>query len=270
MRASGGGVEAQHAVVLTKAPLGGFASYSGEKQGTHNWMAALASSSIIYVLLAVAAVAVGTTAKTVMQEKTVEVTFVEKVMIEPPPPPPPLPEVKPAPPPAAAAPVVRPDQKIRKLDKPPPPKELVAPKEMPQEAPKEADPSLDKGIAVFGEGEGDPAGLEGGQAGGVAGGMVGGAIALPEDANPPVPDKGNPIPDYPADARVAGKTGTVILKVVILADGSVADVQLMRGDEPFASSAIKAVKGWKYAPARHKGQPITVYRIIQIPFKLNV
>jgi protein TonB len=268
MRTSGGGATAE--VRTSPASFGGFASYSGEKDGAHNWMAALASSSVIYVLLAVAAVAIGTTAKTVMREKPVEVTFVEKVLIEPPPPPPPMPEVKPAPPPAAAAPVVRPDQKIRKLDKPPPPKEMVAPKEMPKEAPKEADPSLDKGVAVYGEGEGDPAGLEGGQAGGVAGGMVGGAIALPEDANPPVPDRGNPVPDYPAEARSAGKTGTVILKVVILADGSVADVTLMRGDEPFASSAIKAVKGWKYAPARHKGQPITVYRIIQIPFKLNV
>jgi AhpD family alkylhydroperoxidase len=35
-------------------------------------------------------------------------------------------------------------------------------------------------------------------------------------------------------------------------------------------SAVKAVKQWKYEPAKYKGQPITVYRIIQIPFKLNV
>ena len=46
------------------------------------------------------------------------------------------------------APVVRPDQKVRKLDKPPPPKEMVAPKAMPQDAPREADPSKDKGVAV--------------------------------------------------------------------------------------------------------------------------
>lgn len=261
-------MDAQHS--MTRPSFGTFASYGGDDRGPHHWIAALASSSAIYVVIALAAVAIGTTAKQVMREKPVEVTFVEKIAIEPPPPPPPAPEIEPAPPPAAAAPVVRPDQKIRKLEKPPPPKELLAPKEMPQEAPKEVDASLDKGVAVFGEGEGDPAGLEGGQAGGVVGGMVGGAIALPENANPPVPDQRNPIPDYPAEARAAGKTGMVILKVVILADGSVADVQLMRGDEPFASSAIKAVRGWKYTPARHKGQPITVYRIIQIPFKLNV
>lgn len=254
-----------------KSAFGGFASYSGEEHGTHNWLAALASSSVIYVLLAVAAIVIGRTAQKIVQEKPVDVTFVEKVAIEPPPPPPPpIVEAKPAPPPAAAAPVIPKDMKVRKLDKPPPPKELLAPKEMPQDAPKEADPSLDKGVAVYGEGEGDPAGLEGGQAGGVAGGIVGGAIALPEDADPPVPDKANPVPEYPTEARASGKTGMVILKVVILADGSVGDVQLMRGDEPFASSAMKAVKGWKYKPAYFKGQPITVYRIIQIPFKLTV
>jgi protein TonB len=221
------------------------------------------------VAIAIAALTIGTATKKVVVDKTLDVTFVETVIKEPPPPPPPPPKVQ-ALPPAAAAPVVRPDQKIRKLDKPPPPKELVAPKEMPLAAPKEADPSEDKGVAVYGEGQGDPAGLEGGMAGGVAGGMVGGAIALPEDAVPPKPLGSNTPPPYPQEARAAGKTGTVILKVVILADGKVADVQVMRGDEPFASEAVKAVKGWKYEPARFKGQAITVYRIIQIPFKLTV
>jgi TonB family protein len=106
--------------------------------------------------------------------------------------------------------------------------------------------------------------------GGVVGGQVGGAIALPEDASPPVPSKGNAIPPYPQEARAAGRTGTVVLKVVILADGSVADVQVIRGEEPFVTAAVQAVKNWKYEPARFKGQPITVYRIIQLPFKLTV
>jgi len=178
-------------------------------------------------------------------------------------------EVKPQAP-AAMAPVVRPDQKVRKLEKPPPPKEMVAPKAMPKEAPREADPSEDKGVAVFGEGKGDAAGLEGGVAqGGTLGGQVGGAIALPEDAIPPQPAKTNAVPPYPQEARASGKTGMVILKVVILADGTVANVQVLRGDEPFVSAALETVKRWKYEPARFKGQPISVYRIIQIPFKLT-
>jgi protein TonB len=252
------------------ATFGGFGSYGSEDPG-RSWLAAVFASSAIYAAIAVVVVMLGTVTKRAVIDKQVDVTFVEKIVKEaPPPPPPPAPEVKPQAP-AAAAPVVRPDQKIRKLEAPPKPKEMIAPKEMPKEAPREADPSEDKGVAVYGEvGKGDPAGLEGGVAGGVVGGQVGGAIALPEDGLPPVPNKANSIPPYPQEARSAGKTGTVILKIVILADGSVADVKVVRGEEPFVSAAVQTVKTWKYDPARFKGQPITVYRIIQIPFKLNV
>jgi protein TonB len=227
-------------------------------------------SAAIYLALAVAVVTLGSAAKKVAKAVSVDVKFVEKVVNEPPPPPQPVVELKPQAP-AAAAPVVRPDQKIRHLDKPPPPKEMVAPKAMPENAPREADPSEDKGVAVYGEdGKGDPAGLEGGVTqGGVVGGQVGGAIALPEDAIAPMPAKTNAIPPYPQEARDAGRTGMVILKLIVLADGSVGNVQVLRGEEPFVSAALSTVKQWKYEPARYKGQAITVYRIVQIPFKLT-
>jgi protein TonB len=241
-----------------------FGAYVGAERTPSQWLASLTASSAIYIGLAIMVIAIGSTSE-VVREKVVDLKFVEKILQEPPPPPPPIVETKPEPPPAAA-PVVRPDQKIRKLDKPLPPKELVAPKDMPTEAPKEADPSEDKGIAVYGDGKGDPAGLEGGVAGLNAGAS---AIALPEDADPPLPADGNRVPTYPQEARAAGKTGMVVLKVVILADGRVADVQVLRGEEPFVSAALAAVKTWKYTPAQYKGHPITVYRIIQIPFKLT-
>jgi len=244
-----------------------FGAYDAPAQSASQWLASITASSAIYVGLAILAFLIGSVTKEIVREKATDITFVEKVIQEPPPPPPPPIEVKREPPPAAA-PVVRPDQKIRKLDKPPPPKELVAPKDMPVEKPAEADPSQDKGIAVYGEGEGDPAGFEGGSAGGVAGGQVG-AIALPEDAVAPTPDDANQIPPYPKEARAEGRTGTVVLKVIIRADGVVTEVQVMRGDEPFVSAAVATVKTWKYKPALYKGQPITVYRIIQIPFKLT-
>jgi TonB family protein len=255
--------------------FGRFGSYGDDGGGDRNWLAASLTSVLVYAGVAAAVMVLGTaTKRAILDEKKVDVTFVEKVVVEPPPPPPP-PVAAPKPPepvvkPAAAAPVVRPDMKVRKLDKAPPPKEMVAPKAMPKAPPKEVDPSLDKGVAVVGEGTGDPAGLEGGLAnGGVAGGIVGGAIALPENAVPPKPLKSNPIPQYPQQARAAGKTATVILKVVVLADGSVADAQVMRGDEPFASEALKTVKKWRYEPAMYKGQAITVYRVVRIPFKLR-
>jgi protein TonB len=249
----------------------GFAGYGQGDETPRSWFGAVTASGLIYVGIAVAALLIGTATKEIVQEKQVDVTFVEKVVKEePPPPPPPAPKLEEKKPPPAAAPVIPKDMKVVKLDKPPPPKELVAPKEMPLDKPAEADPSQDKGIAVYGEpGDGDPAGLEGGSAGGVAGGSVG-AIALPEDAEPPKPLSGNAPPPYPQEAKASGKTGTVILKVIVRADGSVADVQVMRGDEPFASAAVAAVKAWKYEPARVQGQAITVYHVVKIPFKLTV
>ncbi len=264
---------------MAAAPAGLVFGGYGERP-RRRWLAAGAASSLIYAALGAALVTLGGATKHLVEEKKVDLTFVERTL-KPEPPPPPVVAPEPPPPaapepvpqaPAAAAPVVRPDQKIRKLDQPPAPKPMVAPREMPQAAPREADPSEDRGVAVYGEpGQGDPAGLEGGVAkGGVVGGQVGGAIALPESATPPVPLAANAPPPYPQEARAVGRTGTVVLKVVILADGSVGDVQVMRGEEPFVGAAVAAVKKWKYEPARHQGQAITVYRVIQIPFKLTV
>src|SRR5262245_38888025 len=163
-------------------PAFSFGGY-GDPVGTgRSWFASLTASAAIYVGIAVAVVLLGSASQKLVKKKPVDITFVEKVAEAPPPPPPPV-EIKQPEAAPAAAPVVRPDQKIRKLDKPPPPKELVAPKDMPQNVPQEADPSQDKGIAVYGEGKGDPAGLEGG----TAGANATAAVALPDDADPPLP-----------------------------------------------------------------------------------
>jgi protein TonB len=267
--------------------FGSFTHY-GESEEKSSWLGSLAASSAIYVLIGLLVLSIPVTQHVIERAKPVEVKFVEKVLRTPPPtlPPVEMPKIeqpKPvvAPPkvvarpkntaaPAAAAPVVRPDQKVRRLDAPPPPKKLVIPKDVPTKAAEEVDPSLDKGVAVWGEGgKGDVAGLEGGMAGGVAGGAVGSAMAVPEDADPPKPLSSNAKPEYPSTALASNQTGTVVLKVIVMADGSVGDVQVMRGEEPFVSAAVEAVRRWKYEPARWKGQAITVYRVIQIPFKMT-
>jgi len=267
---------------MAEQAFGSFTHY-GESADKGSWMSSLAASSAIYVVIGLLVLSIPVTKHVIQARKPVEIKFVERVVKAPPPadiPPPKIAEPKPlvAPPtqvitrpkaPAAAAPIVRPDQKIRRVDKPPPPKKLEVPKEMPKPA-EEVDPNRDKGIAVWGDGAtGDVAGLEGGMAGGVAGGTVGGGMAVPEDADPPVPSRSNQKPPYPQQALADKQSGTVVLKVIILADGSVGDVKAMRGDEPFVSAAIEAVKQWKFEPARHKGQAITVYQIITIPFRLT-
>lgn len=56
-------------------------------------------------------------------------------------------------------------------------------------------------------------------------------------------------PDYPPVLKMLGIGGTVRLNAKVLANGSVADVQIMGGNPILADSAAKAVKTWKYAAA---------------------
>jgi len=250
-------------------------SYYGEaEQEPRHWLVALLTSSILYVAFGILATIVGVGTRRMVAEREVEVKFVEQIAkVEPPPPAKPV-EVKPAPPPKvetkkppAAAPIVPKDMKIRKLDRPLPPKTLAAPTELPLDRPAEVDASLDKGIGSYGDyAEGDVAGLEGGVEGGVAGGVYG---ALPSGATAPRPSRGNVQPKYPREARKGGEVGMVRLKVVITADGKVDDIQLVDGGPPFSDAALEAVRKWRYQPAKYQGQTIAVRRVIEVHFKLR-
>lgn len=83
------------------------------------------------------------------------------------------------------------------------------------------------------------------------------------------PISDNRLPIYPEAARKKGVEAVVILLVEIGADGSVMSIRVIRGDEPFASAAVFAVKTWRYEPARIDGRATTVSRRIKIPFRLH-
>jgi TonB family protein len=85
----------------------------------------------------------------------------------------------------------------------------------------------------------------------------------------PAPLPGNTLPAYPDAARKAGRQGDVILKVHISATGEVTEVELIRGEEPFASVAIAAVRTWRYRPATVDGRPSPFTRRVQIPFRIR-
>ncbi|TDR82847.1 energy transducer TonB [Paludibacterium purpuratum] len=81
----------------------------------------------------------------------------------------------------------------------------------------------------------------------------------------------NPLPDYPALSRRLGEEGTVLLSVLILADGRVAEVALARssGYPRLDAAALAAVRRWHYRPARRGAEPID-YRYTQpVAFSLN-
>jgi protein TonB len=200
-------------------------------------------------------------------EKKVDVSF------RPPPPPPepakienaPPPKPKPPPPPVAEAPVLNPGAAA-----------MVAPTEVPKAAAPESDTAVAAiHVAVGGTGDGSNPGVaaapdhDESAAPVVASAGSRGPVNLPEDADPPEPDENNPQPEYPESARASGQEARVVLKIVVEADGRVGRIQVLKGEEPFTSAALAAVRAWKYEPARLDGQPIVVFKIVDLKFRLR-
>lgn len=260
------------------AANGVFGNYATTEQHRRRWAAALTTSSAVYAAIGLTILGIGTATNRLIAPapEPVEVTFVEKLARPEPPPvlepvgksePPSLPkQPEPRRAAAAAAALVPKNMKVRKLAAPPPEKELVAPKEIPREPPKEADASADKGVAVYGEpGDTDPAGLEGSR-GNATGSLIG---ELPPGTVPPKPYARNPQPEYPKSARMSRRIGSVVLRCTVRADGTVTDLAVVRGEEPFVAAALKAVRRWRYEPAMFEGHPVSVPHKIEIRFQLD-
>jgi periplasmic protein TonB len=79
----------------------------------------------------------------------------------------------------------------------------------------------------------------------------------------------NALPVYPESARKKGVEAVVILKIVISPAGTVSSVKVVKGDEPFVTAAVEAVKTWRYTPARLDGKPAAMSRLVKIPFRIH-
>jgi TonB family protein len=60
----------------------------------------------------------------------------------------------------------------------------------------------------------------------------------------------------------------VIVRCMVSADGYVDDLKVVKGDEPFVTFVLKAVKRWRYDPALNKGQAIPVGHQIEVRFNV--
>ena len=221
-----------------------------DPQAQRRLAASTTVSLALYGAIAVALFVASQTVPSDLIEKTVDVVF--KATVEPPPPTPPPARVTPSKP--RPGPVT-------------PQTAAVTPvfKES-SEAPKEAEPAAAPTPQTAVEPQ-----VAGGSSGVGPGGGAGGRepINLPENATPPKANDGNAPPGYPESARSDGKEGLVILKIVVDSDGSVASVTVMKGEEPFTSAAIAAVKTWTYSPALVAGVATPVFRIVKVPFRLR-
>ncbi|HEY7354687.1 MAG TPA: energy transducer TonB [Terriglobales bacterium] len=115
-----------------------------------------------------------------------------------------------------------------------------------------------------GIGVGAGPGVGEGRGGGVGGGVfrIGGGVSAPKAIY-------DPDPEYSEEARKAKYQGTVVLSLIVGADGVPRDIRVARSvglglDE----KAIETVKTWKFDPGTKDGKPVATYATIEVAFHL--
>lgn len=125
------------------------------------------------------------------------------------------------------------------------------------------------------------AGVDGGVGGGVLGSILGGPAA-PPPPKPAAPSRikiGGQVeagaitnkvqPEYPAIAKVAHISGTVVLHAIIAKDGSIQELEYVSGPQMLMKSAMDAVKQWRYKPYLLNGDPVEVETTINVDFSFG-
>ena len=81
----------------------------------------------------------------------------------------------------------------------------------------------------------------------------------------------NPTPAYPRAARRRGEEGTVMLLVEVLSNGRVGrvDVEKSSGFELLDGAAVKAVRRWRFVPAKKGLTPVSARVRIPVEFSLK-
>ena len=87
-------------------------------------------------------------------------------------------------------------------------------------------------------------------------------------ANPPKPIH-TPDPEYSKEARKAHYQGTVVLWLIVAADGTPRNIKVARTlglglDE----KAIEAVRKWRFKPATKDGNPVPVQINVEVAFRM--
>jgi protein TonB len=118
-----------------------------------------------------------------------------------------------------------------------------------------------------GSGDGTGRGLGTGNTAGVGGGEFepGNGVTLPRVLK-------EVKPAYTAEAMRAKVQGVVWLRCVVMPDGSVGRVEVVRSLDPvfgLDQEAIKAARQWRFAPGMRFGEPVAVRITIELTFTLR-
>lgn len=78
-----------------------------------------------------------------------------------------------------------------------------------------------------------------------------------------------PDPEYSPEARQSKLQGTVLLWIVVGADGTVHDVRVLRRlGQGLDEQAVRAVRSWRFTPATKNGKPVSVMMNVEVNFRL--
>jgi protein TonB len=180
----------------------------------------------------------------------------------------PKPVVTPSPPPPA---------ETRAIENPTPPTPAppaVEPAPMPREPSSPGPREFTGGFALSAETTAESTGvqLETGSNGASAPPQT--ATARPSDAltRTAMPRGGYQVrPSYPSTARRLGIQGMTTLRVYVAADGRVGQVLIQEsaGHPDLDSAAAEAVKQWRFEPARRGAEPVGVWVLLPVEFRLR-
>lgn len=100
------------------------------------------------------------------------------------------------------------------------------------------------------------------------------AEPAPAPIQPPRAEAGqlsNPAPVYPNLSRRLREQGTVVLEILIKADGTVGEIKIKSssGFKRLDDTAIKAVQRWRYQPATQGGRKIDFWYEQPVEFNLH-
>jgi TonB family protein len=96
--------------------------------------------------------------------------------------------------------------------------------------------------------------------------MEGNAYRIGGGVSAPVPlSRTEPVFPKGIDPQVTN--AVVLLTIVIAKDGSVTNVEPLRGDPAFFENAIEAVKQWKFTPGMKDGEPVPIKANVEVNFR---
>jgi protein TonB len=184
-----------------------------------------------------------------------------------PPPSPPPSVVEPT---RAAAPIASHPKPVAKPRPAPETSRTVEPAKPTAEPKPATDPAAPTALAGIGSSRADgDGGGSGGGSGSGAGPASGPGAGLGFGAASPAYGV-NPEPPYPLAARRMGLQGTVLLRVVVGADGSPVSVAVLQssGHAMLDASAADTVRArWRFVPARRNGVPVE--DTVQVPIRFR-